>query len=147
MGREINKLNSYTIANAKKWGTCSDGLGLYLQVSKWGTKSWVFRYMRLGERHQIGLGALHTVSLSEARARAREHRQTILDAVPSLLRRSPRQNRKRLRSARANTSRPRSLTKRCGVTSTASSGVSRWRIMRSRSSVICRSRRLTRRWY
>ena len=84
MGREINKLNSYTIANAKKWGTCSDGLGLYLQVSKWGTKSWVFRYMRLGERHQIGLGALHTVSLSEARARAREHRQTILDGKDPL---------------------------------------------------------------
>jgi len=79
MGREINKLNTYTIANAKKWGTYSDGLGLYLQVSKWGTKSWVFRYMLHGERHQMGLGALHTVSLSEARARAREHRQTILD--------------------------------------------------------------------
>ena len=84
MGREINKLNTYTIANAKKWGTYSDGLGLYLQVSKWGTKSWVFRYMRLGERHQIGLGALHTVSLSEARARAREHRQTILDGKDPL---------------------------------------------------------------
>jgi integrase len=84
MGREIDKLSHFTIANAKKWGTYSDGAGLYLQVSKWGTKSWVFRYMLHGERHQMGLGSLHTVSLVEARARARQYRQIILDGKDPL---------------------------------------------------------------
>jgi integrase len=84
MGRDIGKLTHVKIANAKKPGTYADGGNLYLQVSVWGTKSWVFRYMIDGKRQQMGLGALHTVNLSEARARAREHRQTILDGKDPL---------------------------------------------------------------
>src|SRR4029078_514804 len=44
-----------------------------------GTKSWIFRYSRYGTRHDMGLGPLHTVSLAEARVRARAARQTLLD--------------------------------------------------------------------
>ena len=70
-------------------GRYGDGLGLWLQVSKWGTKSWEFRYEREvapGNRrtHYMGLGPLHTVSLAEARERARQARQLLLDGKDPL---------------------------------------------------------------
>jgi Arm DNA-binding domain len=79
MAREANKLTSAKVIKLKKPGLYSDGLGLWLQVSDFGTKSWIFRYSRYGARHDMGLGPLHTVSLAEARARARAARQTVLD--------------------------------------------------------------------
>jgi integrase len=79
MAREANKLTSAKVTRLKTPGLYSDGLGLWLQVSDFGTKSWVFRYRRYGARHDMGLGALHTVSLAEARARARAARQILLD--------------------------------------------------------------------
>jgi integrase len=84
MGRDIGKLTHVKIANAKKPGTYADGGNLYLQVSIWQTKSWVFRYMIDGKRQQMGLGSLHTVSLAEARTRARQMRQLILDGKDPL---------------------------------------------------------------
>jgi integrase len=59
-------------------------LGLWLQVTETEngdgvTKAWLFRYMRHGRARQMGLGALHTVSLAEARERARYARQILLD--------------------------------------------------------------------
>jgi Arm DNA-binding domain len=60
-------------------GMYADGGGLWLRVSEWGTKAWLFRYMRFGKRHHMGLGPLHTVNLKEARERARQARQLILD--------------------------------------------------------------------
>ena len=58
------------------------GLGLWLQVTEASdgvTKAWLFRYTRHGRARQMGLGALHTVSLAEARERARQARQILLD--------------------------------------------------------------------
>jgi integrase len=77
--REGNRLNALKVNRLKAPGRYSDGHGLYLQVAEGGTKAWLFRYMRNGRAHQMGLGALHTVSLAEARVRAREARQLILD--------------------------------------------------------------------
>jgi integrase len=79
MAREANKLSAVKVAKLKKPGRYCDGLGLWLQVSGTGTKAWLFRYMRHGRAHQMGLGPLHTVSLAEARVRARLARQIILD--------------------------------------------------------------------
>jgi integrase len=79
VAREWNKLSPRKVASCKTQGFYSDGLGLWLQVSKWGTKSWVFRYKRDGRGRYLGLGPLHTVSLAEARERARQARQTLLD--------------------------------------------------------------------
>jgi integrase len=64
-----------------------DGGGLYLQVSRDRDdhdhirRSWVFRYEYLGRRHDLGLGPLHTLDLAEARKKAREKRQQILDGI------------------------------------------------------------------
>jgi integrase len=48
----------------------SNATGLFLQISKGGTKSFVFRYRLNGTRRIMGLGSSAKLSLSEARKRA-----------------------------------------------------------------------------
>jgi integrase len=82
--REANKLSAVKVARLKQPGRYCDGLGLWLQITESTTgegvtKAWLFRYQRYGRARQMGLGALHTVSLAEARERARHARQLLLD--------------------------------------------------------------------
>jgi integrase len=79
--RESNKLNALKVTKLKEPGRYPDGHGLYLQVSKWGTKAWIFRFMKDGRARHMGLGPLHTLSLQEARERARRARQALLDGI------------------------------------------------------------------
>jgi integrase len=84
MVRGANKLTALEVSKLKEPGRYSDGLGLWLQVAKSTdgegvTKSWLFRYMRHGRARQMGLGPLHTISLAEARSRAKVARQALLD--------------------------------------------------------------------
>ena len=84
MVREANKLSPLEVKRLKTPGRYCDGLGLWLQVAETEkgdgvTKAWLFRYTRHGRARQMGLGALHTVSLAEARERARVARQILLD--------------------------------------------------------------------
>jgi hypothetical protein len=58
--REANKLSAVKVAKLKTPGRYGDGLGLWLQVSQFGTKAWLFRYTRHGRARQMGLGPLHT---------------------------------------------------------------------------------------
>lgn len=53
-------------------GMHGDGDGLYLSVQNSGSRSWVLRTSIHGERKTLGLGGLKTVSLAEAREKARE---------------------------------------------------------------------------
>jgi hypothetical protein len=69
MRREGNKLTAAAVSAANKPGLYGDGHGLYLQVSAFDTKAWVFRYMIDGTARKMGLGPLHTISLAEARSR------------------------------------------------------------------------------
>ncbi|RWQ57817.1 site-specific integrase [Mesorhizobium sp.] len=55
--------------------------GLYLQVGRTGTKSWLLRYELNGRERFHGLGSLDDFSLKEARERARAARQKIADGV------------------------------------------------------------------
>jgi integrase len=55
----------------------SDGGGLYLHVSKGGTKSWVYNYQLRGRRRELGLGGFPHISLS----RARKARDDVRDLV------------------------------------------------------------------
>lgn len=58
-------------------GTHADGGNLYLLV-RGNSKSWMFRYTSPeGTRRRMGLGPLHSVSLSEARKRAAELREQV----------------------------------------------------------------------
>lgn len=81
---EIDKLNPLKIKNAKP-GYHGDGGGLWLQVTSKSAKSWVFRYslkvpgQKKRKQYELGLGSINTVSLSDARVRARECRLTLQD--------------------------------------------------------------------
>jgi integrase len=82
MVREANKLSPLEVKRLKEPGRYCDGLGLWLQVTGTAngvTKAWLFRYTRHGRARQMGLGALHTISLAEARERARQARQILLN--------------------------------------------------------------------
>ena len=60
---------------SKKVAWLNDGGGLMLRIAPTGGKSWIFRYMKNGRSHDVGLGSLHTVSLAEAREAALECRK------------------------------------------------------------------------
>lgn len=77
MARSINRLNARQVATIDKPGRYADGGNLYLQVSSFGTKAWLFRFTIDGKAREMGLGSLHTVSLAEAREKARNCRQQL----------------------------------------------------------------------
>jgi integrase len=81
MAKGIGKLSALKVTKETKPGYFGDGGGLWLQVSKAGTKSWVFRFKSpLTEKaREMGLGSINTYSLAEARSRAAEVRK-IVDA-------------------------------------------------------------------
>jgi hypothetical protein len=81
MGFELNRLPALKVQSIKKQGRYGDGGGLWLQVSRSGSKAWLFRYMKHGEARQLGLGPLHTVSLALARQKAEAARRLLLDGV------------------------------------------------------------------
>lgn len=88
MARDIGKLSAVGVRNQTKPGLHGDGGGLYLQVTESGSKTWIYRFMLAGRRRDMGLGALHTVSLAEAREEARQCRQLVRQGI------DPIQNRK-----------------------------------------------------
>jgi integrase len=95
-----NRLSARTVEAKLKRGRYGDGGGLFLQVSKWGTKSWVFRFERAGIERNMGLGPTHTLSLGEARERARECRRVILDGGDPIETRNAARSRQRVETAR-----------------------------------------------
>ena len=76
---KVNKLIAQAVSAAKDVGKYGDGGGLWLKIRRPGDKSWVFSYMIAGRSRELGLGPVHSVSLAEARERARQARQLILD--------------------------------------------------------------------
>lgn len=84
MAKTIDKLSALAVSRATEPGYYGDGAGLYLQISKTGTKSWIFRFALAGRRREMGLGALHTVSLGEAREKAKACRASLLEGIDPL---------------------------------------------------------------
>jgi integrase len=72
------------IAALKKPGRYAVGDGAYFQISKWHTRSWIFRYERLGKAHNMGLGPYPLISLADARAKARNAKRMLLDGIDPL---------------------------------------------------------------
>lgn len=81
MARTIERLTAVLIRQTKKCGLHSDGGGLNLKVTETGSKSFVFRYTLQGDEKRIGLGSIHTVTLAEAREKARAARQMLLEGI------------------------------------------------------------------
>ena len=78
MARAIHKLSAVEAAKTRARGLHADGGGLYLRVGPTGAKSWIFRFMMVGQSHDMGLGAYKTIALAEARELAREARKKLL---------------------------------------------------------------------
>src|SRR5260221_11133256 len=78
-GGSLMALTVKRVTRLKKPGRYGDGHGLYLQVVNKDNRSWLLRYERGGRERYMGLGPLHTVSLEEAREKAREQRKLLLE--------------------------------------------------------------------
>jgi integrase len=98
-------LTAAAVTRKTRPGKYSDGGNLWLQVSKWGTKSWIFRYSRHGQGRWHGLGAAHTISLAEAREKARECRKLLLDGIDPIDHRKAQRAQAQLEAARTMTFR------------------------------------------
>ncbi len=89
--------------NLKRPGRYPDGDNLYLRVSSPGKASWLLRYERAGRERMLGLGPLHTVSLAEARIRAKAARQLLLDGLDPIDQRRTQRAERALAAAKAMT--------------------------------------------
>ena len=72
-------------------GNYIDSNGLYLQVSKAGSKSWIFRFQLNGRRREMGLGSLDTTPLVKARAEAATLKTLVKDRIDPIDRRRQKQ--------------------------------------------------------
>jgi integrase len=70
MARALYRLTEQIVRSITAAGYHADGDGLFLQVSKRGTKSWIFRYSLNRRTRDMGLGPLKAVSLADARSKA-----------------------------------------------------------------------------
>ena len=60
-------------------GLHPDGSGLYLRITRTGTKSWIYRYSFGGRSRDMGLGPITAVPLARARQVAAEFRRLLSD--------------------------------------------------------------------
>tara|TARA_B100000315_G_C14210198_1_gene421677 strand:- start:19 stop:435 length:417 start_codon:yes stop_codon:yes gene_type:complete len=81
MAQSIKRLSPRRVATETERGFHADGGGLYLQVSKFDTKSWVFRFTLNKRSREMGLGPLHTVSLADAREEALKCRKLVREGI------------------------------------------------------------------
>jgi integrase len=100
MAREVGRLSALDVKRARARGFYHDGGGLYLQIAKNGSRSWIFRYGAGGKRY-YGIGPLHTITLAEAREAAREARKLLLDGFDPIAERKARKADARIQAAKA----------------------------------------------
>jgi integrase len=105
MAREIGKLSPAKVRSLTRPGIYGDGAGLWLNVGESGSKSWLYRYMLNGRAREMGLGALHTIGLAEARERARASRRLCLDGIDPIAAKHAERDARRLAAASAVTFR------------------------------------------
>jgi hypothetical protein len=96
-------LSAAAVAKLKKQGRYGVGDGVYLQISKWKTRAWVFRYERFGKAHYMGLGPCHLISLAQARAKGRDAQRMLLDGDDPLSAKRQKRANEALRLAREQT--------------------------------------------
>ena len=75
------RLTAVKVRSIDKPGRYGDGNGLYLNVAKGGSKSWVQRITIDGVRRDMGLGGYPVVSLAQARAQAADNRSAVASGV------------------------------------------------------------------
>lgn len=75
MARMLGKLTALKVEKLKEPGMYADGGGLYLRITKDGTKNWVYRFMLNGRARWMGLGPVPLFGLQEARGKALDARR------------------------------------------------------------------------
>ena len=75
------RLTAVKAKSLNKPGRYGDGNGLYLNIAKGGTKSWVQRLTIDGTRRDIGLGGYPAVSLSQARESASKNKSAVANGI------------------------------------------------------------------
>ena len=81
MAHSINRLSARAVTTLKVPGKYADGAGLYLEIDAGLSKRWTFIFQWHGQRKQMGLGSVTTVSLAEARDHALAARKLIQAGV------------------------------------------------------------------
>lgn len=76
MIRHLNRLTAAEVMNAGP-GWLSDGGGLFLRADDEGRRRWIFRYTFGGKKKEMGLGSADAVTLANARAQAKQHREMV----------------------------------------------------------------------
>jgi integrase len=87
MARGQKRLTAVAVAALKTPGRHADGGNLYLTISKTPdglSKRWTFLFMLDGKQREAGFGPVATVTLAQAREKAREWRNHLLDGVDPL---------------------------------------------------------------
>lgn len=82
----VNLTSAKSVEAIKETGYHRCAQGLYLQVSKNGSKSWLFRYKSpvTQKQREMGLGSLNFISLAEARVLAVENKRLMLAGIDPL---------------------------------------------------------------
>jgi integrase len=99
----MRRLSAVALPKLREPGLYHDGGGLYLQVTRGGARTWVYRFMLHGRAREMGLGPLHIVSLAEARDKAREARKLRHEGIDPIEARRAKQAEDRLAAATAMT--------------------------------------------
>ena len=81
MAKLTERLKDLVVKRTTEPGWYPDGNGLYLQVSKTSSKSWVYRYKRKGKERRRGLGPYPTVGLLDARDEAANCRALLKQGI------------------------------------------------------------------
>lgn len=91
MPRKARELSALEVRRLDRPGRWSVGGvdGLALQVTRSGARSWVLRLAVSGQQREMGLGSFPSVTLAEARHKARRHRAQVAEGSdPISLRRA-----------------------------------------------------------
>lgn len=85
--RELSPLEVRRLTNSGRWSVGGVD-GLALQVTEAGARSWILRLRVAGSQREMGLGSFPTITLADAREKARVHRTKIAAGQdPILIRR------------------------------------------------------------
>src|SRR5262249_28932489 len=100
---QLHRLTARKVETAKAPGMYADGGSLYMRIAPGGSKQYVFRYIRGGRHHDMGIGPTHTLSLPRARGRATRARKLLLDGIDPLAAKRTRLAAQKVADARAMT--------------------------------------------
>lgn len=75
----VHRLTDTKIRGGLRAGRYGDGGGLYLEVARGGTKSWLFMWKVNGKRRALGLGGYPAVPLAGARTKAAKAKAEVAD--------------------------------------------------------------------